>query len=225
MLDQLIGLAAAHYCYGCAKIGRPLCENCKYDIISEPIIGCILCKGITADSICKGCQTVSSIKMGWCGGVRTGALERLIDAYKFEYVRAAHRDIAAVMVAVLPVVPKEAVLVPIPTISRHIRQRGFDHALLLSRRVATQTSLTVSRCLERNPRVSEVQTGSSRDERLRQAKRAFFVNKSLDSRKIYILLDDITTTGATLIAAAQCLQKAGASTIWCVTAAQARMDE
>jgi predicted amidophosphoribosyltransferase len=55
-----------------------------------------------------------------------------------------------------------------------------------------------------------VQHHSDRSTRLAQAKGAFICTKQLDSSRTYVLLDDVYTTGATIAAAKDALQAAGA---------------
>ena len=132
MLDSLISLLAPHLCFSCGAIGANLCDYCKYDIENEYFDGCILCgKLANKNGICATCHPPYS--KAWCVGERSGVLGKLIDSYKFQRNYAAHKDLAGLVSDCIGVLPTNAVIVPIPTISSHRRQRGYDHTLFLAK--------------------------------------------------------------------------------------------
>ena len=121
---------------------------------------------------------------------------------------------AAVLTEMLDgIVPDGGMIVPLPTISRHVRERGFDHIGLIARKMR----LPVARVLVRNK--NTVQVGASREERVRQAKDAYAA-LGVDARSDYLLLDDVWTTGSSMMAAVQKLREAGAKKIEIVVIAR-----
>lgn len=217
MIDRLLANIAPYPCISCTDLHGPLCDNCKYDIVSEPFAACISCGvGISENGLCSRCRVC--FQQAWCVGQRSDALEELIDRYKFYRLRSAHIPLADMMAEVMPRVPLSTVVVPIPTISKHIRQRGYDHAALLAKRVARTKNTQYSPLLLRN--THDVQHNASRRDRIKQAKVAFRVEQALDSETPYLLLDDIVTTGSTMKYAAQALYDAGARIIWVAAVAR-----
>lgn len=158
------------------------------------------------------CGNCSAYNRAWCVGSRHDVLEGLIDAYKFERVYDAHRSLADLLNEVTPLLPQNTIIVPVPTVHRHIRQRGYDHTALIARRLATLKNCTYSPLIER--KTQSVQRGASRSERIRQAKEAFVVAKAVSSDVPYLIIDDVVTTGSTLRYAAQALRDAGAKHVW-----------
>ena len=211
MLDQLLNFVAPHHCYSCGKIGFILCDNCKYDIVSEGFSQCIAClKPVSGMNLCKAHSL--PYQKAWVVGEREGVLDLVINAYKFDHRQAAHREFASLLDASLPVLPQNTIITAIPTIPRHIRQKGFDHIELVSRLVAKKRGLTYQRTLVR--RTNTIQLGASKPDRERQAKEAFTSASALDENRPYVLIDDVFTTGATMYYGAQALQDAGANQIW-----------
>lgn len=211
MPGYLVDLFAPHYCCSCGAIGAVLCEYCKYNIVSEPYEGCILCRHITkpSENLCDTCS--ASFTHAWVVGSRTGSLKKIIDDYKFERTRAAYRVLSEVFAAILPALPTDIEIVPVPTINRHVRIRGYDHMYLIARRLARSRGLPYSRCLRRA--TSTVQRGANRTVRQQQAASAFTTrNVRMGAR--YLLIDDVSTTGATLEHAARALRAAGAREVW-----------
>lgn len=93
-----------------------------------------------------------------------------------------------------------------PTSTRRRRQRGFDQAEEIARTVGRQLGVPTRRLLAR-PGGSTAQTGKSRVERLDGPE--FTARPGLDGRSV-LVIDDVVTTGATLLAARTALIRQGA---------------
>lgn len=115
---------------------------------------------------------------------------------------------------------RQIVLVPLPTIRKHIRERGFDHTLRLcfeleeflqKRFDDLGVSVEYQSLLVRKNKT--VQVGKEKKERVKQAEKAYGICEGikLDMNTLYILVDDVTTTGASLAAAKKILQ---ANQVW-----------
>lgn len=221
MIDSLLKIIAPHYCSGCDKTGTLFCQNCKFDITQEAFDGCIVCGTACPAGVCQKCQT--SFSVAWCVGERREALEKLINCFKFERAAAAHKALAELLDARLPQLPPNTVIVPVPTVASHIRQRGYDHTLLISRRLGKIRGLKVQTALFRAS--STRQRGANKKQRLEQARQAYGFNAKLKSEAPYLLIDDICTTGATLRYAAETLKKAGAKDVWVAVVARQPLDK
>lgn len=210
MLKAVTNALMPHYCCSCGRVGAVLCEHCKYDIVSEPFERCLVCLGPTAPhtQLCGSCH--EPYTRAWCVGERTDALKTAIDLYKYKSVRAAAEPLVVLLDGAVPHLPPETRVVPVPTIAPHIRIRGYDHTALLAKHFAKRRGVGLSRELKRVT-VSH-QQGSSRHQRLAQARGAFRCD--VVEHVPYLLIDDVCTTGATLHYAAKALRDAGASEVY-----------
>jgi predicted amidophosphoribosyltransferase len=106
-----------------------------------------------------------------------------------------------------------------PTTARRRRRRGYDQAQWLATALGCELGLPVRRLLVRLP--SAPQTGASRLERLGQPH--FSARRGCDRQSV-LLVDDICTSGATLMAAAVALRRAGSENVVAVTLAQTSLN-
>ena len=105
----------------------------------------------------------------------------------------------------------EAVLVPIPLSRERRSARGYNQAEEIARS-ALRAGVEIRDVLTRT-RDTVSQTSLARWERRENLRNAFVATPSVDPSYTYLLIDDVTTTGATLEAAAVALRVAGAARI------------
>ena len=220
-LPSLLDLLAPHSCRGCGKLGAPLCDRCKKYIISTKPAICPNCKSPTKDGRCQNCPDLPET---YIVGERDELIGTLIHDFKFKSVRALASPLAELAHATLPNLKGKTIIVPLPTISKHIRARGLDHTYLVAKNLTKLRNQTNQNNKSNNSYETQslllrarnsVQVGTDRQTRLTQASKAYTPNPKLEIDKdaIYILLDDVWTTGASLRAATDVLKKGGASKV------------
>ena len=156
-------------------------------------------------------------------GERSGPLQRLIGGFKFRNIKQSSAPLAELLRARLPAVVRSAtILVPIPSTPAHIRERGYDHVLLITNELSRLTKYPVELLLVR--RTMSIQHKANRKDRFLQAQTAFEVRGKIDPSRVYIVVDDIVTTGATIGRAAELLAEAGATSVWIAAVARQPLD-
>ena len=211
MLDKAMSYIAPHHCCGCDKVGGLLCADCINYINDESKMVCVACYRPASDMwLCSSCQL--PYERAWVVGERDGVLQRLIGLYKFQRAREAHKVLGDLLLTVLPELPPGTVIVPIPTVPGHIRERGYDHMLLIAKYVARRRGLKLERLLYRVTDTKQRQAGAK--QRTTQAKQAFAVRGEINPDTPYLIVDDVITTGATIKFAAKALRDAGAKHVW-----------
>ncbi len=148
-----------------------------------------------------------------------GAAKDLLHIYKFERAPVGTFPIARAMCEVLPYLPAHTLVIPVPTATSRIRERGYDHAALLARGIAKERGWMWDRAVTRLSQSRQV--GANRQQRHAQLKDAFAVSKpALINGADVLVVDDVVTTGSTLEAVARALKQAGAKSINAVVFAQ-----
>ena len=136
-------------------------------------------------------------------------LDRLVVALKYRGMVAYADFLADAVSARVDVQPD--VLVPVPLARSRQRQRGFNQAGEIARRVARTCGIPLCHGLDRVLE-APAQAASDRRERMRNMRHAFVGRPALAGRRIAIV-DDVLTTGATLAAASRAARRAGADVV------------
>ncbi|MDQ5954869.1 MAG: competence protein ComFC [Patescibacteria group bacterium] len=117
---------------------------------------------------------------------------------------------------------REPLIVPIPLSYERLKERGYNQALLLCENIEKiNKDLKVSKNVLTKIKETEHQANiKDRSERLKNLIGTFTVkNENLIQKRNIILIDDVTTTGATLNEAKKTLKQAGAKKIIAFTIA------
>jgi ComF family protein len=155
----------------------------------------------------------------WVANEYDGIPKELVRRLKFQNAQAAIKPIVRMMDEGLPYLSSDTIIVHIPTATSRRRQRGYDQAELVARKLAQIRNLSHVPLLARLGQSRQV--GAKRAERKKQLGQAYRPLKDYVIKGAHILLiDDIVTTGATLEAAARVLKVAGAKQIDALVFAQ-----
>ena len=188
---------------------------------------------LTRGPVCDGCwrsiaaltpslfQISGAISHAQAIGPYEGALRSVIHALKYEGRRSLARPLAALIRdrCGLALDGADAV-VPVPLHASRRRERGFNQALDLARGLGLPVVRVVTRV-----RATESQITLPAAERHRNIRDAFaparlpWIAGSVNERTV-VLVDDVSTTGATLDECARVLMSMGAREVRAVTAAR-----
>lgn len=112
-------------------------------------------------------------------------------------------------------------VVPIPLHRTRELERGYNQARMLAKGVADALDRPLRDDLLSRPRPTRSQTNLSREERWKNVRDAFAAEADCAGGH-WLLVDDVLTTGSTVVAAALTLTEAGADAVSLATLALAR---
>jgi ComF family protein len=150
-------------------------------------------------------------------GSYDGPLRSILQAFKYDRRRSLAPPLGGLMQLRGAAVLADAdCVVPVPLHWRRRWRRGFNQALDLARQLGMPV-----RCALRRRRNTRTQTDLPADARLRNVRDAFVATPGARVSGLRIVLvDDVSTTGATLEACARVLVAAGAAEVRTLTAAR-----
>lgn len=190
------------------RIGTPKCDSCAAPLA---LAGrCIRC-----------CDDPLPVAWTDAWGHYRGTLERVLHAFKFR----RHDFLAAPLGRLLADTLRARgdlafdAIVPLPMHAAKLRRRGYNQAELLARAVAGETRLPWRPALLTRGGERDTQSLLPRVARRANVREAFTASPRSSSKSI-LIVDDVTTTGETLRAAARELLAAGAARVAAVVVAK-----
>ncbi len=206
-----------------------VCGECRLGIAPHRTAFCGTC-GAPLPGFRNICHPDTPYIMGAAGDYRNETLRTLIHALKFGRIKGAAVPLADVLAhyfAQLPIDHRGFIVVPVPISKERMRERGFNQSALIAERFARffgiphEKDLLV-RAVHRRPQ-SEV---PDRDERHENVRGCYAIHPraerrpGTDARKV-VLIDDVTTSGATFAETAGILRSAGVRKIFALAVAKA----
>src|SRR3954447_17709742 len=192
-----------------ARAGDPLCPACRAAL---PWLRGPRCPRCALPAPCGACCPMAggAIARAWSPLAFEGPARAVVHALKFRGAVGLADLMAAQIVATAPRGLLDApgvALVPVPTPASRRRRRGFDHAARLAGAIAARTGVPVADCLRRTGPAPH-QAGARRTARLAGGRVGLEVSGPVPCAAL--LVDDVHTTGATLLACARKLRSNGA---------------
>ena len=213
-------------CLGCRREGGLLCEPCIAALprLLPPYCDRCADRGVVGE--CRQCREQARQQRRPLDGLRApylfqGAVRDAVHSFKYENARAAAPLLGRLLGEYLAANPLPGeVLAPVPLHPRKLRERGYNQAELLAREAGKIVGLPVDAKLIYRARNTPAQARTAnRQQRLDNIADAFAVRGDASGRSL-ILIDDVSTTGSTLTAAAAALKQAGAESVWALTLAR-----
>ncbi len=206
------------WCVGCGAEGSFICRSCRSSIqrIVPPL--CPRCgKPQPSGVLCPGC-------VSWraeIDGIRSpfqfdGVMRQAVYQLKYRNLRALAGSLAELLCDYLVTSPVPGeVLVPVPLHRKRLRERGYNQSSLLAKELGRLTRLpVVDGCLTRERHAPPQARTSNVEERRSNVAGVFACRDDRLRDKQVLLIDDVSTSGATLDACAAALKAAGATSVW-----------
>lgn len=229
------------YCFSCGMEGEFLCAECR-DKILFLYPACPVCKNKNKDGRpCKGaCRKKTNLtRLLSAVDYDDPLVNELIKSFKYGFVSEIGETLNSLTVQFLELhqitaenkkgetrlfkkKPENFLLIPVPLHKKRKNWRGFNQAELLAELLGKNLRIGVRPdILARSKNTAPQAELETREKRLNNIIGAFKVENPAGLRnKIAVLIDDVSTTGATLEECAGVLKKAGVEQVYAITAAR-----
>ena len=197
-----LNLLFPQWCIGCRKEGELICHSCRSSLppVMPPL--CPRCGRPQASGIlCSNCVSWQAAIDGIRSPFRfDGVIRQAIHQLKYRNLRALVKPLAQLLNDYLTTnpVPGE-VLVPVPLHKKRLRERGYNQSSLLARELGKLIDLpVVDDYLIRQRHTPPQARTPTVDERKSNVADAFVCHGNRLRDKQILLVDDVSTSGATL---------------------------
>jgi len=225
VLPQITSLGGAaldlvfpRFCVGCGKAGNYICGTCRASLpyIEPPI--CPLCgEPQTTGNLCFKCSQWQADIDGIRAPFRfDGIIREAVHQLKYDNLRAIAASLAKLMAEYIEQHPIPVdILIPVPLHPKRLRERGYNQSALLARHIGKITGLPVDETsLVREFYIlPQARTASVEARRANVSGGFSCLNDKMKDKKI-LLIDDVSTSGATLNACAAALKAGGTNSVW-----------
>lgn len=197
------------HCVACGKIGALMCPACERTI--QP----------TQDHA-RHLPPLTEIR---AAAHYNGAIRKAIHAFKFDNQSRLAPFLGTRLVAAYQAAGWPATLITaVPLHSTRFAERGYNQSALLADTLARRTRIPFDAHALSRVQDTPHQVGLSARERWLNVEKAFSADPLRVGGQAIILIDDVTTTGATLQRCGVALIDAGAREVWALTVASASFD-
>ncbi|MDO8676396.1 MAG: ComF family protein [Candidatus Azambacteria bacterium] len=229
--NLLLDLVFPRHCLGCrieltSKQASLICEACFDKIILNSALKCHICGlRIGQMEIHKNCRKKTNIKIIFSAGHYSDPiLKETIHAFKYHSIESLKETLAGLMIKYIKKERLEkkfagSILVPIPLTLRRRLIRGFNQSELLANELSKFLNCPVVNMLTRKKFTTPQADISDWKKRKENVSGAFILSPPYTQNyrfleSIVILVDDVSTSGATLEEAARVLKEAGVKEIY-----------
>jgi ComF family protein len=199
LADDLLAALLPGRCPGCGARAEPVCDACAASMQAAP----------------PG-RALPGVSWSVAAFAYEGVARELVARVKYRNERVAVRFLARELARACTLSPIAFDAITwIPASAPRRAARGIDHGELLARAVSRELGINVTALLRRGP--GPPQTGRPAAER--RAGPTLRATGDASGRAL-LVVDDVVTTGATLIAAARVLRACGARDVLAATVAR-----
>lgn len=198
LCQTFLSIVFPSYCYGCAKRDELFCATCRNK---------------SSKAIDTPYQFIHSLY-----SFKTPIVRKMLHAIKYFHRKDLIKPFAEELALLIKKESLTGILVPIPMHPLRRLLRGYNHAEVLAHNLSLLTGLPCTPLLTRTSLKRQQVKTKSRSQRLQNQHNSFRTLKKVEPVN-YILIDDVTTTGATLLEARKVLLKNGAAKVFAVTIA------
>jgi len=190
-------------CHHCGRVDTHWCEDCQDSLEKRP------CTPLT--------RFIEGLDGIVASGYHDGILQSAIHAFKYD-------DLISLSPFLVNRLSKSLksqdwtinTIIPVPLHTSRQQKRGYNQSIVLGEQLAQLEGIPLATDALIRHQETRPQVGLNRRERMANVAEAFIAKQDVAGKTI-LLLDDVCTTGSTLVACANAARLAGATAIYALT--------
>ena len=211
-------------CGGCEKAGVRWCDECKTSLVKIEDVSCDIC-GLpqTQSGVCQKCFEIPPAYKQLRSWVSfDGAIRKSLHSMKYRRNIGMGEELAAEMIPFVKQLEWHIdIAAPVPLGMQRYRERGYNQTTLFASPLALAMGWKFSQKALKRVRETKSQVDLSAIERAKNVEDAFVADRRVVDGRSVLVLDDVSTTGATLNSCADALISGGAKVVYALTIARA----
>ncbi len=211
-MEKLLNLIFIPECVFCKKIGSFFCNDCLGK-----------CKKLDQAVLFKKTGVKCLFAYEYEGLIRECIRNAKYKNKHFAALKTLSRKVSADFEIKLNPYTRDGkcLVIPIPVSKAKLRKRGFNQAEVIAQIFSKTLKIPTNPNLLKRVKETSSQYTNNRTERFKNMKDAFEISNAVHIKdKKILLVDDVCTTGATLIEASSVLRRAGAKDVVCIALAR-----
>lgn len=209
-------------CGGCGKKGYRLCQDCIANITKQDSKFSNLrypnpFSDISSKQITKTSYNMIIASVGPYDGPVKNAIHKL----KYDLDIGLGEILSRFLIDLYTQLSwKIDIVVPVPLNTKRHRERGFNQSSLLAFPLALSQNIKFEPKAIKRIIDTQSQIGLDATQRFNNLDNAFFSNSDIVGNKTILMVDDVSTTGATLLSCKSSLMSCGAKEVYGLTLAK-----
>lgn len=220
--EKILDLLFPKKCVCCGKMGSFLCGICKKEITKVKSGSCPNCNRLSKKGkFCQTCRPKTSLTgVLFCLYFSEEKTKKLLHEFKYGGIYGISEILGNMMAEKIIEENLSVDLITfVPISKKRQRKRGFNQTQLLAKEISDKTGIKMLP-LVKKIKETKSQVGLKKKERQSNLGGAFIgLEQSLRGKKI-LLVDDVYTTGTTMLECGKALRSMGAKEVWGITAAK-----
>lgn len=225
--ETLIDFFFPKRCLGCSRIGAFVCEICQERLPYLEVQYCAVCDGASVGGFThERCRTNLSPDRFLSLFDYKDLARNLVQQFKYQRVTLLGETIGDLVTNFLTEgnvdLGPESLTTFVPIHPLKFLERGFNQSEILAKALGGSLNLEVLSALEKT-RETKSQTQLSRKERAENVEDSFGLRSGVEDRvrgRDVLLVDDVFTTGATLLECSRVLKRSGVRFLYLLTLAR-----
>ncbi len=196
-------------CVSCGKTGFFICDNCFSKIEINKVE--------TFQNECISAVHVAS-------SYHQKVLQNLIHFFKYQFIESIGNDLSKIIIKYylqIEIKLENPIIIPVPLHKNRLMERCFNQSEVLAKNFCNYFKYEIQKDIVARKLNTKHQADLKKEDRIKNIHNAFYIqNQEVIKNRNILIIDDVYTTGSTVLEIAKLLRSYGANEICCLVIAK-----